>query len=74
MTASDTVLDPRVGLVVVHRRYGTNALVRLKPWLIALAVVLTSPLRGGRAEASNVVRAVRDARTMTTLSPEARPR
>ncbi|WP_137293285.1 glycosyltransferase family 2 protein [Nocardioides dongxiaopingii] len=61
-------------LFVVHRRYGENALVRAKPWLIALAVVLLSPLRGGRAEASNVVRAARDSRHLTRLSPEARPR
>ncbi len=60
-------------LFVVHRRYGANALVRLKPWLIALVVVLLSPLRGGRAEARNVLRAVRDSRAMAQLSPEARP-
>ena len=46
-------------LFVVHLRYGENALVRLKPWLIALVVVLLSPLRGGRAEARNVIRAMR---------------
>jgi len=51
-------------LFVVHFRYGENALVRLKPWLIALAVVVLSPLRGGRAEASNVIRAIRSARGM----------
>jgi GT2 family glycosyltransferase len=51
-------------LFVVHLRYGENALVRLKPWLITLAVVLLSPLRGGRAEASNVIRAMRSARGM----------
>ncbi|MCW2816250.1 MAG: glycosyltransferase [Nocardioides sp.] len=60
-------------LFVVHGRYGANALVRLKPWLIALVVVLLSPLRGGRGEARNVVRAVRDARRLRTLSPEAAP-
>lgn len=60
-------------LFVVHRRYGANPLVRWKPWLIALAVVLLSPLRGGRAEARNVVRAARDARGLTRLSPEAAP-
>ncbi len=47
-------------LFVVHFRYGENPLVRLKPALIALAVVLLSPLRGGRAEARNVTRALRD--------------
>lgn len=58
-------------LFVVHARYGENALVRLKPWLIALVVVLLCPLRGGAAEARNVVRALRDARALRTLSPEA---
>ncbi|MBS4751574.1 glycosyltransferase family 2 protein [Nocardioides sp. zg-ZUI104] len=53
-------------LFVVHFRYGENALVRAKPWLLAAVVVLLSPLRGGRAEARNVVRALRDARGMRT--------
>ena len=35
--------------------------------LIALAVVLISPLRGGRGEVRNVTRAVRDARRMRSL-------
>lgn len=60
-------------LFVVHLRYGENVAVRLKPWLIALVVVLLSPVRGGRAEARNVLRAVRDARAMRRLSEEARP-
>jgi GT2 family glycosyltransferase len=51
-------------LFVVHLRYGENVLVRLKPWLITALVVLLSPLRGGRAEAGNVIRAMRDARGM----------
>lgn len=51
-------------LFVVHFRYGENVLVRLKPYLIVLAVVLLSPWRGGRAEARNVTRAIRSARTM----------
>lgn len=51
-------------LFVVHLRYGENPLVRSKPWLIALAVVLLSPLRGGRAEVRNVTRGLRDARRM----------
>ena len=51
-------------LFVVHFRYGENALVRLKPYLIARVVVLLSPLRGGRAEARNVIRAIGSARTM----------
>jgi rhamnopyranosyl-N-acetylglucosaminyl-diphospho-decaprenol beta-1,3/1,4-galactofuranosyltransferase len=56
-------------LFVVHFRYGENRLVRLKPWLIAVAVVALSPLRGGRAEARNVIRAIRAARGMRTVPP-----
>ena len=51
-------------LFVVHRRYGTNALVRLKPWLITASVLLLSPVRGGRAEARNALRALRSARRL----------
>ncbi|UMG93212.1 glycosyltransferase family 2 protein [Nocardioides sp. TF02-7] len=51
-------------LFAVHFRYGGTALVRLKPWLLTVAVVVLSPLRGGRAEARNVTRALRDARRM----------
>jgi rhamnopyranosyl-N-acetylglucosaminyl-diphospho-decaprenol beta-1,3/1,4-galactofuranosyltransferase len=51
-------------LFVVHLRFGENPLVRLKPWLITAMVVLLSPVRGGRAEARNVIRAMRDARGM----------
>ncbi|QBX56319.1 glycosyltransferase [Nocardioides seonyuensis] len=60
-------------LFVVHLRHGENALVRLKPWLITLVVVLLSPLRGGRAEARNVVRAMASARGLRGLSRTARP-
>ena len=56
-------------LFVVHFRYGENSLVRLKPWLITAAVVVLSPLRGGRAEARNVIRAIRAARGMRTVPP-----
>ena len=49
-------------LFTIHLRYGENALVRAKPWLITAGVVALSPLRGGRAEARNVRRALRDAR------------
>lgn len=56
-------------LFVVHLRYGENVLVRLKPWLLTLAVVVLSPLRGGRGEARNVTRAMRDARRMRSLPP-----
>jgi rhamnopyranosyl-N-acetylglucosaminyl-diphospho-decaprenol beta-1,3/1,4-galactofuranosyltransferase len=59
-------------LFVVHFRYGENALVRLKPYLIALVVVLLSPLRGGRGEARNVIRAIGSARTMRRV-PDPRP-
>ncbi len=60
-------------LFVVHLRHGENALVRLKPWLITLAVVLLSPVRGGRAEARNVIRAMASARGMRRVSDSARP-
>lgn len=56
-------------LFVVHLRYGENALVRAKPWLITAAVVLLSPFRGGRAEAGNVIRAMRAARGMRDTPP-----
>ena len=49
-------------LFTVHFRYGENAMVRAKPWLITAGVVVLSPLRGGRAEARNVRRALKDAR------------
>lgn len=61
-------------LFVVHLRYGTNALVRLKPYLITLAVVLLSPVRGGRGEATNVIKAMRSARTMRRLPHAAEAR
>ena len=51
-------------LFAVHFRHGENRLVRAKPYAIAAAVTALSPLRGGRAEAGNVLRAVRDARRM----------
>ncbi|MDT0186393.1 glycosyltransferase family 2 protein [Microbacterium sp. ARD31] len=60
-------------LFVVHLRHGENLLVRLKPWLITLAVVVLSPLRGGRAEARNVIRAMASARGMRRLTATARP-
>ncbi|TQL67280.1 GT2 family glycosyltransferase [Nocardioides albertanoniae] len=55
-------------LFVVHLRYGENVLVRLKPWLITAAVVLLSPLRGGKHEAVNVIKALFAARGMRTPS------
>jgi GT2 family glycosyltransferase len=60
-------------LFVVHFRHGENVLVRLKPWMIALVVVLLSPLRGGRGEAANVTRAIRAARGMRRLPGSAAP-
>jgi rhamnopyranosyl-N-acetylglucosaminyl-diphospho-decaprenol beta-1,3/1,4-galactofuranosyltransferase len=60
-------------LFVVHLRHGENALVRLKPWLITVAVVLLSPIRGGRAEARNVIRAMASARGMRHLTGSATP-
>jgi rhamnopyranosyl-N-acetylglucosaminyl-diphospho-decaprenol beta-1,3/1,4-galactofuranosyltransferase len=54
-------------LFVVHFRYGANALVRAKPYAIAVAVVAASPVRGGRAEARNVIRAILSARGMRSI-------
>ncbi|NYG55185.1 glycosyltransferase [Nocardioides perillae] len=56
-------------LFVVHLRYGENVLVRLKPWLLVLAVVLLSPVRGGPGEARNVIRAMASARGMRRPPP-----
>lgn len=61
-------------LFVVHLRYGANLAVRLKPLLIAVAVVVLSPLRGGRAEAGNVIRAMRDAWGMRAVPNTVAPR
>jgi rhamnopyranosyl-N-acetylglucosaminyl-diphospho-decaprenol beta-1,3/1,4-galactofuranosyltransferase len=60
-------------MFAVHFRYGTNPLVRAKPYAVAAVVTALSPLRGGRGEASNVLRAIRDARAMRGV-PTARPR
>jgi GT2 family glycosyltransferase len=60
-------------LFVVHQRYGDNALVRWKPLLITLAVLLLSPVRGGRAEAANVWRAWRDSPALARTAPPAAP-
>lgn len=61
-------------LFVVHFRYGENVLVRLKPYLIVLAVIVLSPLRGGRAEVRNVTRAIGSARTMRRVPGPPSPR
>jgi rhamnopyranosyl-N-acetylglucosaminyl-diphospho-decaprenol beta-1,3/1,4-galactofuranosyltransferase len=55
-------------LFLVHLRYGENPLVRLKPFLITMAVLLLTPLKG-RAEAGNAWRALRDARRMSHATP-----
>jgi rhamnopyranosyl-N-acetylglucosaminyl-diphospho-decaprenol beta-1,3/1,4-galactofuranosyltransferase len=60
-------------LFVVHRRYGANLLVRWKPLIITLAVLLLAPLRGGRAEADNVWRAWRDSFALARTSPPSAP-
>lgn len=51
-------------LFAVHLRYGENVLVRLKPWLITVAVTVLAVVRRRRGEARNVIRAMRDARGM----------
>jgi rhamnopyranosyl-N-acetylglucosaminyl-diphospho-decaprenol beta-1,3/1,4-galactofuranosyltransferase len=56
-------------LFLVHLKYGENVLVRLKPFLITLMVLLLAPLRGGKAEADNVWRALKDARSMAHATP-----
>ena len=59
-------------LFAVHFRYGENVLVRLKPYVITLAVVLLAPFRGGAAEARNVIRAILGARGMRHVPVVAR--
>ena len=54
-------------LFAVHFRYGANPLVRAKPYAITAAVVVLSPIRGGKAEAGNVIRAIRGARAMRSI-------
>ena len=56
-------------LFAVHLRYGDNLAVRLKPLLVVLAVLLLAPLRGGRGEAANVIRAIPAAWAMRALPP-----
>lgn len=60
-------------LFAVHYRYGENLAVRLKPFLIALAVILLSPVHGGRAEAANVWKALKAADGMRQLDARATP-
>jgi rhamnopyranosyl-N-acetylglucosaminyl-diphospho-decaprenol beta-1,3/1,4-galactofuranosyltransferase len=56
-------------LFVVHLRYGENPLVRLKPYAIALAVLVLAVVRGRRDEAGNVARAIRDAPRLARTAP-----
>jgi rhamnopyranosyl-N-acetylglucosaminyl-diphospho-decaprenol beta-1,3/1,4-galactofuranosyltransferase len=60
-------------MFAVHFRYGESRLVRAKPWAIAATVVALSPARGGRAEAGNVIRAIRGARAMRTIPGSGTP-
>jgi rhamnopyranosyl-N-acetylglucosaminyl-diphospho-decaprenol beta-1,3/1,4-galactofuranosyltransferase len=56
-------------LFVVLFRYGENALVRAKPYVIAAGVVVLSPVRkDGRGEARNVIAAIREARGMRSMT------
>ncbi|KAJ1684780.1 hypothetical protein LUZ63_020051 [Rhynchospora breviuscula] len=59
-------------LFVVHQRYGENLAVRLKPWLITLAVLLLAPVQGGSGQARNVLRALRSSRGMRHVPDSAR--
>ena len=59
-------------LFVVHYRYGANILVKLKPLVLTVGVVLASPWRSGLAEAKNVLKALRDSFAMRQLDPRAR--
>lgn len=61
-------------LFVVHFRHGENLLVRAKPYLITAAVLVLRGWRGsGRQEARNVVRALREARSMRRMTESATP-
>ena len=60
-------------LFAVILRYAENPLVRLHPLLIALGVLVLSPVRGGPAEGRNVIRGLRDARGMRHLPAVAAP-
>jgi rhamnopyranosyl-N-acetylglucosaminyl-diphospho-decaprenol beta-1,3/1,4-galactofuranosyltransferase len=60
-------------LFAVHFRYGESRLVRAKPWAITALVVMLSPVRGGRAEAGNVIRAIKGARAMRSIPGSGHP-
>ena len=59
-------------LFVVHFRYGTNVLVRAKPFLLTAGVIGLSPVRGGFGEVRNVVRALVSGLGMIRLDERAR--
>ena len=61
-------------LFVVHLRYGENVLVRLKPYLVALVVLVVAVARGRRDEAGNVIRAIRAAPALARTAPPGPPR
>ena len=60
-------------LFVVHFRYGDNAAGARQALAIAAAVVALSPVRGGKAEAGNVIRAIRSARGMRSIPGSGTP-
>ncbi|WP_341729223.1 glycosyltransferase [Brooklawnia sp.] len=60
-------------LFVVHLRYGTNLLVKLKPLVLTAGIVALSPLRGGMHEAKNALRGLKDCFGMRKLDPRALP-
>ncbi|HET6561116.1 MAG TPA: glycosyltransferase family 2 protein [Marmoricola sp.] len=60
-------------LFVVHLRYGENVLVRKKPYLIALVVLVVALARGRRDEAGNVLRAIRSAPVLARTAPPGPP-
>jgi rhamnopyranosyl-N-acetylglucosaminyl-diphospho-decaprenol beta-1,3/1,4-galactofuranosyltransferase len=60
-------------LFAVHFRYGTNALVRAKPWAITVAVACLALVRGRPGEARNVLKAVWSARGMRARPSAALP-
>lgn len=58
-------------LFAVHFRFGENIAVKLKPFVITAGIVVLSPLRGGRGEAVNVIKALRGAIRIRRLDPRA---
>lgn len=60
-------------LFVVHLRYGTNLLVKLKPLVLTAGIVALSPLRGGLHEAKNALNGLKDCFGMRKLDPRALP-